>query len=162
MSRIEHPSYHQHALPAPSGQTKLVEIAQTRVPDVVLAAGLFKPNAGGRHELSLSGFTQRQLLKGKGCYHGERLVVAVTPLDVVTFELGRWWGVRAELRWSRSSMIVRRVATQGSSDDREWPAFRLSGAGGLPAVELVIRHRDENAAAVMQLLGLRSRPAGRQ
>jgi hypothetical protein len=121
----------------------------------VTAAGLFKPNAGGRHELSPTGFGRRQLLKGASCYHGERLVVAVTPLDVFALELGPFDGVRSELRWDRSSIVVRRVATHGSPDDPEWPAFRLTDGRALPAVELVIRRRDESGAAVMKALGLR-------
>jgi hypothetical protein len=146
-----------HLAQSPIRPSAYVELAQGRIPDVVLSAGLFKPNAGGRHELSPTGFARRQLLKGASCYHGERVVVAVTALHVWALELTLVSAVRTEIRWGRSAVVVRRVATQGTHEDLEWPAFRLSAPRALAAIELVIRHRDEQAADVMRALGLRPR-----
>ena len=116
--------------------------------------GLFKPNAGGRHELSWRGFQRRQLLKGAGCYQGEQVIVAVTALQVWTLELGFRGRVISVRHWDRDAMVVRRVPTEGTTEDVEWPAFRITDVHALPAIELVIRHRDESAAAVLRLLGL--------
>jgi hypothetical protein len=135
----------------------LVERCQSHIPDEVLAAGLFMPNAGGRHELSWRGFQRRQLLKGAGCYQGERVVVAVTALQVWTLELGLRDRVISARHWDRDGMLVRHVPTHGAGEDLEWPAFRITSVLALPAIELVIRHRDESAAAVLRLLGLARR-----
>ena len=59
------------------------ELVQARAEDVVLAAGLFKPNAPGSHEFTTStGFGHRQILKARGAYLGERIVLGITPLHV--------------------------------------------------------------------------------
>ena len=89
----------------------LCDVAQPRCDDVVIAAAAFGPNAAGRRELStLRGMSQRQVLKSRGAYLADRVLLAVTPLEVIAIALGPVSSrFREVLRWRRDTMLVRAI-----------------------------------------------------
>jgi hypothetical protein len=144
-----------HAGLAGSGRTlRSSALVQARADDVVLAAGLFKPNAAGSHELTNGGgFGQRQLLKARGAYLAERVVLGVTPLHVhalAVFFGGRV--ARAAGCWPRSDLIAVAVDAIGDRVDPVWPALLLAGRHGREIAELQVLRRDESAWSVLALL----------
>ncbi len=71
-------------LPPLGGATSLYQrLSQLAADDEVLVAGLFMPNAAGRGELSsLTGLRQRQSMKCRRGYLGERVMLALTALHL--------------------------------------------------------------------------------
>ncbi len=128
----------------------LREIAQARCDDVVLAAAAFGPNAMGRRELSsLRGMTQRQVLKSRGSFLADRVVLAVTPLEVVAIALGPLSSrFRETLRFEREDLVIRGLVSN-IGDHR--PAFAIVGRGGAH-LELAVLAHDDNTRAVLRLL----------
>ena len=115
------------------------EQLQAEVPDVVLAAAVFQPNALGRSELgSLRGLQHRQLLKGEARYLGERLLVGVTPLEVCITVL--WWrrvpSPWARWRWPRAEVLCSPVRTWGTDLRSGVAAVRLERADGRPIADV--------------------------
>lgn len=131
------------------------EVVQRRAEDVVLAAALFKPNAPGNFDVSPAGFGDRQLLKARGAYLGERVLLGVTPLDVyalVVFANGRIRHLVA--RWARDDIVVSRVPAKRhrrEPRDPTWPALVVSSYGRALA-ELQAVDRTVDAERLVDLL----------
>jgi hypothetical protein len=138
------------------GGTWACETVQRHADDVVLAAGMFKPNAPGRFCLSPSGFGDRQLLTARGAVLGERLLLGVTPLDLYAIDLilGGRLG-RLVARWSRDDLVVQMVAAKrGRRDaaDPLWPALLISLRTGIPSAEVQVVERDSDSERLVALL----------
>jgi hypothetical protein len=134
------------------------ELAQPFCDDVVLAAGCFRVNATGSWELAgFAAMSQRQLLKSRSAYLAERVLLAVTPVEVVAIALG----VGARLRprrcaWSHSELQVRAVPSRvGLGPAALW----LTARGALPRLEIAPAAPVPAAAAVVAKL--EERQAGR-
>jgi hypothetical protein len=112
------------------------ELAQPFCDDVVLVAGCFRVNAPGTWELAgLEALSQRQLLKGRCAYLSERVVLAVTPLEVVAVALGVGAWLRPRRRvWARAELEVAQVVSRVGPDAPG--ALWLTGRGGLPRLEV--------------------------
>jgi len=130
------------------------ELLQARAADVVLAAALCKPNALGSHELtSATGFGQRQILKARGVYLAERVVLGVTPLHVLALE--PHFGHRAARSlgcWPRGS--VRALPTDAVGDRAEpaWPAIILADDHWKLLAELQVIECDDDAWRLLAML----------
>jgi len=131
----------------------LCDVAQPRCDDVVIAAAAFGPNAAGRRELStLRGMSQRQVLKSRGAYLADRVLLAVTPLEVIAIALGPVSSrFREVLRWRRDTMLVRAIESNVGDGRARRPAFLIAGLGA-PRLELAPLGGDENTNSVLQLL----------
>ena len=128
----------------------LTDLAQSRCDDVVLAASTFKPNAAGRVELGgWRGFQDRQLLKGRGAYLGERVLVAVTTLEIVALALVPIGFGRNRLAWKRSEVVARAVVARTNPTEIPLPAFVLGGRGRGRRIELAALTDDESTASVL-------------
>jgi hypothetical protein len=151
MTHSERIDVHRFVERAPSWAR---EIVQTRADDVVLAAAPFKPNAVGSHELTVgAGFGQRQLLKARGVYLGERIVVGVTPLHVHVLAL--LFGGRASrlvAQWPREELRSEPVRALGNAADAPWPAVLLADRHGRGLAELRASEHDDEAWEVLILL----------
>jgi hypothetical protein len=130
------------------------ELVQAYADDVVLAAAVFKPNAAGSHELTLgAGFGHRQLLKARGAYLGEHIVLGVTALHVHALALffgGR--SSRAVACWRRVDVRSELVAPRGRDGEGLWAALLLTDCHRNNLVELQVLHSDDDAWQVMTLL----------
>lgn len=123
--------------------------------DVVLAAAMFKPNAVGWHELtSASGFGQRQLLKARGAYLAERVVLGVTPLHLLASAVYFGGHALRELGcWARRDVVATPISAVDDPAETPWPALLLSVAGGRDLAELqVVLHDDASWDVLTQLL----------
>lgn len=136
------------------------ELVQARADDVVLAAARFKPNAAGSRELTVgAGFGQRQLLKARGAYLGERIVVGVTPLHVYALSLvfgGR--SSRLVARWPRAELRPEPVCALGNARDALWPAVLVMDRYRRCLAELQPLVHDDEAWRVLTLLLRRDGP----
>lgn len=137
-----------------AGWSRVQGLVQARADDVVLAAAIFKPNAAGWHELaSATGFGQRQLLKARGAYLGERVVLGVTPLHL--HALAVFCGCRmsrAVGRWSRGEVVATAVCAMTDHIEPLWPALLISRRDGRDIAELQVLRRDDHAWRVLALL----------
>jgi len=149
----------QAALPTPfesapdRDDDRLRDLAQHHAEDVVLAAALFKPNAAGHCELSWGGFGQRQLLKARGAYVAERVLVAVTPLDVIAVAF--WFRGRVRRRvgqWRRSELSIVSVLAHGRALDASWPAFAIRHRFDRRSLEIQPLHMTLASQRVCDLL----------
>jgi hypothetical protein len=130
------------------------DLAQPFCDDVVHVAGFFRPNAPGRSELAgLRALSERQLLKSRGAYLAERVLTAVTPLEVVAIAFGP--GALVHLQrvvWSRAQLTARlipcRVAGRGHSD----VALCVMRPSGYPRLEVAWDSSDEASRAVVDRL----------
>ncbi|MGZ4688134.1 MAG: hypothetical protein ACXVKA_01775 [Acidimicrobiia bacterium] len=129
------------------------EVAQRFCDDVVMVAGCFKPNAPGRWELSgFRALSERQLLKSRGAYFAERLLVAVTPIEVVAISMdGLGFGRPRRRVWSRSDLVVQTIPAR-AEQHLPGPALRLSRFGSFPVVEIVPVPDDDTSGAVIEKL----------
>jgi hypothetical protein len=128
----------------------LCDLAQAHCDDVVLAASTFKPNAAGRAELTgWRAFSDRQLLKGRGAYLGERVLVAVTTVEVVAIAHTPISFGRRRLAWKRQDLVARAVAPKTQGCEVPLPAFVLAGRGRTPHIELAALADDEPTASVL-------------
>jgi hypothetical protein len=129
--------------------------AQDHVLDEVLCAARCAPNAPGRHTLaSVEAFGQRQLLKGAGRYHGERLILAVTARHLFLFSLSLTGRVVERLRWDRATVrLVPVIPRPGVPPGRR--ALLIEARSLCEAVELVER----DPGSLSDLLGILS-PVG--
>jgi hypothetical protein len=127
------------------------EAAQRFCDDVVLLAGFVKPNAAGRSELSsLRALSDRQLLKSRGLYLASRVLLAVTPVEVVAIAMdSAAFGRTRRLVWTLSDLVVERVPARS---DPASPALLLSRAGFRPAVEIAPVPGDAASASVIERL----------
>jgi hypothetical protein len=149
----------QRRVDLPVSKAWAVEIAQQHADDVVLAAALFKPNAAGNCELSWSGWKSRQIMKARGTYLGERVVLALTPIDVYAVELVFWGRVHRTIRrWARSDLFVSMVVTRGREPDPRWPALLIASRRGrlLAEVQALIRDNDAERVGGLLLAGNRA------
>jgi hypothetical protein len=137
-----------------AGVSSLRELVQARADDVVLAAALCKPNAAGLHEFSRStGFGQRQMLKARGAYLGERIVLGVTPLHVhaVAVFLGSRIS-RAVACWPIVELHVEPISPNGRITALPWPAVLLTNRFGKALAELQVLQHDDDAWDLLALL----------
>jgi hypothetical protein len=130
------------------------ELAQRYCDDIVLAAGTFKPNAPGRSDLSgLKAMTERQLLKGRGAYFTERMIIAVTPIDVVAIALGAATVFHPRrLTWKRSELRAARVPAHGETFRPDETGLCLYRASGRPRLEVARLTDDPGAWDVIERL----------
>jgi hypothetical protein len=129
------------------------EIAQRFCDDVVLAVSCFKPNAPGRRELgSLRAMSERQLLKSRGSYFAERVLLAVTPLEVVAIAMDLFavGGTRRRV-WKRSELRVQTIPSRAETHV-DGPALLLSCLGSFPVIEIAPIADDDATFAVMENL----------
>jgi hypothetical protein len=132
------------------------ETVQRHADDVVLAAARCKPNAPGGFELSPSGFGTRQLLKARGAYLGERVLLGLTPLHLYAVELlvgGRIRRVVA--RSARADLAVEIVAANRSrreTGDQRRPALLISRRDGWPFAEVQVVEPDADSERLVALL----------
>jgi hypothetical protein len=135
----------------------LCDVAQPRCSDVVIGAAVFAPNAAGRRELScLGGLSQRQLLKSRGAFLADRVLVAVTPLEVVAMALGplsrRY---REPISWRRDEVVIRPVKSRRAIAQRPARAFLIAAPTTGAQLELAADCHDANTARVTsQLLAI--------
>ena len=128
------------------------ELAQPFVEDVVLAASLFKPNAAGGFELSWSGFSQRQILKARGVYLAERVILGVSAIEACALELvlGHFI-VRLLGRWCRADLVVHSVDAHGTIGPSGVPALLIAD-NNRELAELQALGTDHETARVVDLL----------
>ena len=159
--RPGHPVRHHPLLQAWSTMVRIgepnwaCEAAQPHVPDIVLAAGLFQPNAVGRFELSsFAGFQQRQLLKSRGTTVWERMLLAITPIELLAVEVLMGSVLcPVKLHWPLSSVRARPVRPKRRSPDLEWPGVRLERvASGRVIAELRVVHHDDSSLQLLDRL----------
>jgi hypothetical protein len=131
----------------------LREIAQPRCDDVVVAAAAFGPNAAGRRELSsIRGMSERQVLKSRASFLADRVLLAVTPLEVIAIALGPLSSrFREVLRWRRDSIVIRSIESHARVANILRPAFLIAGPWG-PHLELAPLAQDDNTRRVLHLL----------
>jgi hypothetical protein len=128
----------------------LSDLAQAHCDDVVIAASTFKPNAAGRAELGgWRGIKDRQLLKGRSAYLGERVLLAVTTLEIVAIALGPIGFGRHRLAWKRSDVLARAVRPKTNPAEIPLPAFLVGGRGRAARIELAALTDDESTASVL-------------
>jgi hypothetical protein len=129
----------------------LCEYAQRRCDDVVLEAAVFAPNAAGRRELScIRGLSERQLLKSRGAYLAERVLLAVTPLEIVAIALGALSSrFQRPLVWSRDDVVIVPVESRRTRFRASLPAFFLVGRAETHCLELTPFADDDNTSEVI-------------
>lgn len=130
------------------------EAAQRYCDDVVLVAALFKPNAPGRGELrGLRALSERQLLKSRAVYLSERMLIAVTPVEVVAIAMDAAAFGRTRRRvWTHAELRVDVIASRAGTD-AAGPALRLSCRGRSPMLEIApIAENDASASVIDRLL----------
>jgi len=134
------------------------ELMQAHADDVVVAAALFKPNAAGLHELTtVDGFGQRQILKARGTYLGERIVIGVTPLHVHARALFLGHRIsRAVACWPRAELRAVPIRALGDVVEPAWPALLLTDGHGRTLGELQVLQRDDEAWTLLAMLLQRS------
>jgi len=115
------------------------ELLQARAADVVFT--------------SATGFGQRQILKARGVYLAERVVLGVTPLHVLALE--PHFGHRAARSlgcWPRGS--VRALPTDAVGDRAEpaWPAIILADDHWKLLAELQVIECDDDAWRLLAML----------
>jgi hypothetical protein len=134
-------------------QYSLRDIAQPRCDDVVVAAAAFGPNAAGRRELSsIRGMSERQVLKSRASFLADRVLLAVTPLEVIAIALGPLSSrFREVLRWKRDSVVIRGIESHARIAHTLRPAFLIASPWG-PRLELAPLAQDDNTRRVLQLL----------
>jgi hypothetical protein len=132
------------------------EVAQPFCDDVVVAAAWFRPNAPGRWELSsFSALGERQLLKSRAAYFAERILVAVTPVEVVAIAMDATAIFRNRLRvWPRSELAVQLIPSRVDRHAPAGDAVQLSRRGWFPHLEVAPMADDRESWAVLdQLFG---------
>lgn len=129
--------------PPASAIDPLIEVAQRHLPDIVVSAGLFKPNAPGRSEFtSWSGFQQRAQLKSRSAYLAERLLVAVTPIELAAFTVRFGGFIGTSRRWGTDDLIV--AVTPGRSREPDPPPAFLLASRSRPWTRLEIQPISDN------------------
>ena len=133
-----------------------IEIAQAICPDPVVGASVFKPNASGSWELAgLRAMSERQLLKGSASYFAERVLVAVTTIEVVVIDVGLTGLIRPHRRsWRRDELVARAVANRDARVPL--PAVLLGRRYGYSHVELAPHDADPSTISVLDRLLARS------
>jgi hypothetical protein len=136
------------------------EAAQRFCDDVVTMAGFFKPNAPGRGELrGLRAMSERQLMKSRGVYLSERILVAVTPVEVVAIALDAAAFGRTRRRvWTHEDLRVDVIPSRAGAG-APGPALCLSRHGRSPVIEIAPIMDDDASASVVERL-LREKPFG--
>jgi hypothetical protein len=132
----------------------LCDIAQPRCDDVVHAAAVFAPNACGRRELScIRGMSERQLLKSRGAYYAERVLVAITPIEIMLFALGPISSrFRAPLRLRRADVVVTPLQSRRRGASRDRLAFAIGRRYAGTHLELAPITGDDNTLDVFRRL----------
>ena len=132
------------------------EVAQQFCDDVVFAAAWFRPNAPGRWELSsFSALGERQILKSRAAYFAERIIIAVTPLEVVAIAMDATAMFRNRFRvWTRDELAVQLIPSRVDKHAPTGDAVRLSRDGFFPRLEIAPMNDDRESWAVLdQLFG---------
>jgi hypothetical protein len=141
-------------LERPTATSRPYALVQARADDVVVAATLCKPNAAGSYELaSVTGFGERQLLKARGAYLAERVILGVTPLHVHAVAVfARGHIARAVGCWAREDVLATPVCAAGDHVEPAWPALLLARRHGRAIAELQVLRHDDGAWRVLALL----------
>jgi hypothetical protein len=133
----------------------LLAAAQRWCDDEVLAAAYVKPNGPGRFELDgFDAIASRQLMKGRGVYFCERILLAVTSVEVVAIAAALWSILVARrMVWKRSELAA---ATVGSRDGSRpaAPALLLARRNARPALEVIGLGGDGPMRTVLERLRL--------
>ncbi len=132
------------------------EVAQPFCDDEVVAAAWFRPNAPGRWELSsFRALGERQLLKSRAAYFAERILVAVTPVEVVAIAMDATAIFRNRLRvWPRCELAVQLIPSRVDRHTPAGDAVQLSRRGWFPHLEVApITDDPESWAVIDQLFG---------
>jgi hypothetical protein len=130
------------------------EFAQSYCDDPVLAAAYCKPNAPGRWELSsLRALSARQILKAEASYLAERVLVAVTTVEVVAIVRHRFRSPQVVI-WHRSRLRVEPVVSRVGRFEPGRTALRLTNLGSSPRLELATVTDDDATRRVLDLLGV--------
>jgi hypothetical protein len=130
------------------------DFAQGYCDDLVLAAAYFKPNAPGRWEISsLRALSSRQLLKSEASYLAERVLLAVTTVEVVAIVRRRFFPPHV-VSWSRARLWVEPVTLRLGRLEPGRAALRLTDDGSSPRLELATLVDDEATRRVLDLLGV--------
>ncbi|MCU1456272.1 MAG: hypothetical protein JWL73_364 [Actinomycetia bacterium] len=130
------------------------DLAQPFCDDVVLVAGFFTPNApsGGLAGSSV-GLHERRLLVARGAYLAERVLISVTPLDVVAVAFGP--GAMAHLQrvsWSRAQLVAVLVPSHVDASRPRDVALGLSRDSRFPRIEVAWESGDAASVAVVDRL----------
>jgi hypothetical protein len=133
----------------------LLAAAQRWCDDEVLAAAYVKPNAPGRFELDgFEAIASRQLMKGRGVYFCERILLAVTSVEVIAIAADLWSIFFARrMVWKRSELAAAAVG----SCDRERPrapGLLLTQRNARPALEVIGLGEDGPMWTVLERLRL--------
>jgi hypothetical protein len=129
--------------------------AQRWCDDEVLAAAYVKPNGPGRFELDgIEAITSRQLMKGRGVYFCERILLAVTPVEVVAIAADLWSILFARrMVWKRSELAA--IAVGSHDGERpEAPGLLLTRRHARPALEVIGLGSDGPMRTVLERLRL--------
>jgi hypothetical protein len=132
----------------------LCDFAQPRCDDVVHAAAVFAPNARGRRELScICGMSERQLLKSRGAYLAERVLVAMTPIEIVLCALGPISShFRPPLHLRREVVVVAPLQSRRRTASVDPPAFAIGRRDANTYLELAPLTMDANTLDVLARL----------
>jgi hypothetical protein len=134
-------------------------MAQPYCDDVVLVAGFFSPNAPTLSEpASPLALRERERLIGRGAYLSERVLLAVTPLEVVAIAMGP--GAMTHLQrvvWRRPEVVARLIPSRAVGRGRTDDALCVAWESGLPQLELEWDPDDAASQAVVDCLLVGSR-----
>lgn len=130
------------------------DLAQAVAQDVVLAAARFKPNAAGYHEFALgAGFGHRQLLKARGTYLGERVILGATALHLHALVLCFGGRLAREVGcWRRAEVSAHLIPARDRIGDESRPALLLCDRDRRGLAELQALPFGEDAWELLTLL----------
>jgi hypothetical protein len=139
---------------APSSRPSARDRVQSHAVDVVYAAALFKPNAAGRNEFAgMAGFGHRQLLKARGAFLAERVLIGLTPLHIHALAVHFAGHALREVGcWRRGELFATAVPAVGDTALPPWPALLLTNRRGDEIAELQVAIRNDDAWTVLTQL----------
>ena len=93
------------------------------------------------------------MLKARGAYLGERIVLGITPLHVhaLTLFLG-CRASRAVACWPRVDLRAEAISPNDTTTELPWPAVLLTNRFGKPLAELQVLQHDDDAWDLLTLL----------
>jgi hypothetical protein len=97
------------------------------------------------------------MLKARGAYLGERIVLGITPLHVHALAVFLGYRVsRAVGCWPRVDLCGEPISPNGRPAELLWPALLLTNRYGKALAELQVLQHDEDAWHLLTLLLRRS------
>ena len=130
------------------------DLAQPFCDDVVQVAGFFTPNAPGGGGLAANdALDERGLLRLRGAYLAERVLLAVTPLEVVAIAFGP--GAREHLQrvvWRRSELVAQLIPSSADGPGPHDVALGLTRKTQPPRLEVAWDATDDASQAVVDRL----------